>query len=79
MRSITIKQLHDRTGAHVRRAGNSPVRVTDRGKLVAVLAAPSALVPKKRHRTLLREYAALLGKRPTGDVLRDLEAVRGDR
>ncbi|MEO6245655.1 MAG: hypothetical protein ABIQ12_09475 [Opitutaceae bacterium] len=77
--SITIKQLHARTGPHVRRAARSPVKVTDRGKLVAVLAGPHLLTTKRRARTLLPEYAALLAKPPSDDVLADLDAVRGDR
>lgn len=79
MARITIKELHDRTGAHVRRAEKSPVEVTDRGRLVAVLVGPGALAPKSRKRTLLPEYAALLKKRASGSVLADLDAVRGER
>ena len=77
--SITIKELHARTGPHVRRAAKSPVTVTDRGKLVALLAGPHLLTTKRRTRTLLPEYAALLAKPPSRDVLADLDAVRGDR
>ena len=77
--SITIKELHARTGAHVRRATKSPVKVTDRGRLVAVLAGPHLLAMKRRARTLLPEYAALLAKARSRDVLADLDAVRGER
>lgn len=56
-----------------------PVPVTDRGKLVAVLAAPHLMVHRPRRRTLLPEYAALLSQAAAGDVLDDLDAVRGDR
>jgi hypothetical protein len=79
--AITIKQLHAKTGEEVRRAGQSrtPVSVTDRGKVVAILAAPYLLPARRRHRTLLPEYQKLLAKRPKGDVLKDLDAVRGDR
>lgn len=52
--------------------------VTDRGKLVAVLAAPHLVARRRRQRTLLSEYAALLSKAATADVLEDLDAVRGD-
>lgn len=42
MATITIKELHAKTGEEVRKAGKSrkPVAVTDRGKLIAVLTAP---------------------------------------
>ena len=79
MISITIKELHARTGAHVRRASQSPVRVTDRGKLVAVLSSPDALPSGKRKRVILPEYAVLLAKTTARPVLDDLDAVRGER
>jgi len=81
MKHITIKELHQTTGEHVRRAGasRSPVVVTDHGKPVAVLASPSLLKLKRRKRTLLPEYKALMAKTPGNDVMDDLNAVRGDR
>ena len=78
--SISIKELHDKTGELVRRASRSrtPVPVTDRGKLVAALI-PAQLLPKKRrNRTLIPEYAALLAKSRSNDVLEDLDTIRGD-
>jgi len=79
--TITIKELHAKTGEEVRKAGKSrkPTAVTDHGKLVAVLAAPHLYRSTARRRTLLPEYAALLSKAGTGSVLEDLDAVRGDR
>ncbi len=79
--SISIKQLHETTGEHVRLAGrsSSPIEVTDRGKPVAVLARAALLVPKRRRRTLLAEYKALLSRKTSGNVLDDLDAIRGDR
>ena len=79
--SLTIKELHAKTGEHVRAAGRSrtPVPVTDRGRLVAVLVSPELLPKKRRSRTLIREYAALLAKSQSGNVLEDLDAVRGER
>lgn len=76
--TITIKELHARTGSHVRRAAKSPVKVTDRGRLVAVIAGPHLSPAPRRSRTLLPEYAALLGKPRSRDVLADLDAVRGE-
>jgi prevent-host-death family protein len=79
--SITIKELHATTGEHVRRigAGRAPVVVTDRGRPVAVLAGLSAVKPSRRKRVLLPEFAALMAKGACGDVLADLDEVRGDR
>ncbi len=78
---ITIKELHATTGEHVRRAGASrtPVLITDRGQPVAVLANPALLIPRRRTRTLLPEFAALMAQSPGNDLLNDLDAVRGDR
>ncbi|MCK6553730.1 type II toxin-antitoxin system prevent-host-death family antitoxin [Candidatus Binatia bacterium] len=79
--SITIKQLHARTGEYVRRAGRgrTPLTVTDRGKVVAALVAPRMVPPGRRRRTVLPEYAAFLTRRQSNDILCDLDAVRGDR
>jgi antitoxin (DNA-binding transcriptional repressor) of toxin-antitoxin stability system len=78
--AISIKQLHAKTGEWVRRAGKSrtPLPVTDRGRLVAVLAGAHFQAPPRR-RTLLPAYAGLLAKGISHDVLADLDAVRGDR
>ncbi|MDD4932842.1 MAG: hypothetical protein PHO89_05175 [Methylacidiphilaceae bacterium] len=81
MATITIKQLHAKTGEEVRKAGKSrkPVAITDHGKLVAMLAAPHLYRSPGRRRVLLPEYAALLAKAGGNDLLDDLDAVRGDR
>jgi len=81
MATITIKELHAKTGEEVRKAGKgrTPVAVTDRGKLVAVIAPPHLCQSSGRRRTLLPEYAALLAKAGTDDVLEDLAAVRDER
>ena len=80
-KSISIKELHAKTGARVRQAGaaRSPIQVTDHGRLVAVLASPHLLPPKRARRTLLPEYAALLARHSSTDVLDDLNAIRGSR
>jgi prevent-host-death family protein len=79
--SITIKELHRTTGEHVRRAGTSrtPVVVTDRGQPIAVIANPALLKPRKRKRTLLPEFKALMARAPGNDLLEDLDAIRGER
>jgi prevent-host-death family protein len=79
--SISIKELHAKTGELVRRASRSrtPVPVTDRGKLVAALIPVQLLPKKRRNRTLIPEYAALLAKSRSDDVLEDLDATRIDR
>lgn len=85
MPTITIKELHERTGAWVRKAGATTLQVTDHGKLVAVISAPSAVPAKPpRKRVLLKEYQAYLKTAATSragasSALDDLDAVRGDR
>jgi prevent-host-death family protein len=79
--SITIKELHATTGDHVRRAGSAraPVVITDRGQPVAVLANPSLLIPRKRTRTLLPEYEAMMAGPAGNDIQAALDEIRGDR
>jgi prevent-host-death family protein len=79
--SITIKELHAKTGDLVRRAGLSraPVVITDRGQPVAVLANPSLLTPRKRKRTLLPEYVAMMAGPVGNNIQAALDDVRGDR
>ena len=81
--SVSIRELHEKTGEVVRRAGASrvPVPVTDRGEVVAVLVGPDAVPLKKRaKRVLLPEYVKLILEGPlSNDVLKDLDAVRGER
>ena len=81
--SVSIRELHEKTGEIVRQAGASriPVLVTDRGEVVAVLVRPDAVpLGKRPKQVLLPEYVRLILNGPkSGDVLEDLEAVRGDR
>ena len=42
MKTVSIRELHARTGKLVREAARRPLRITDRGRLVAVLQPPSA-------------------------------------
>lgn len=80
--TINIRQLHDKTGEHVRAAAQSraPIEVTDRGKVVALLVSPQSVPKRVRRRRLLAEYADLLAA-PSGSdtVLEDLRAIRGER
>lgn len=78
---LTIKQLHDATGALVRSAAASrrPVPVTDRGEEVAVIAHRSLLRPQSRKRTLLPEYEAMMALPPRDDIQSALDEIRGDR
>ena len=78
---ITIKDLHATTGDHVRRAGLSrtPVVISDRGHPVAVLANPSLLTPRKRKRTTLPEYEAMMAGPAANDIQAALDEIRGER
>ena len=78
---LTIKQLHDDTGALVRRAGalKRPVPITDRGQEVAVLANRSLLRPVNRKRTVLPEYEAMMAEGPGDTIQAALDEIRGDR
>lgn len=78
---VTIKQLHDDTGALVRRAGalKRPVAITDRGQEVAVLVNRSLLRPVNRARTVLPEYEAMMAGAPGDTIASALDEIRGDR
>lgn len=52
MKTISIRELHTRTGHYVRRAASEPITVTDRGEVVARLIAvsePTGLTFAQRH------------------------------
>ena len=78
---ITIKQLHDDTGALVRRAGalKRPVPITDHGQEVAVLVNRALLRPVSRKRTVLPEYEAMMAEAPRDIIQAALDEIRGDR
>jgi len=78
---ITIKELHSTTGEHVRRAGTSrsAVVITDRGLPVAVLANPSLLKSRRRKRTIVPGYEAMMSERPGNNIQAALDEIRGDR
>lgn len=79
--TINIKELHEKTGEHVRRANKNrhPTLITDHGKAIAFLVSVDCFKTKKRKRTLLPQYTRFMKKHFSNDVLEDLEAVRGDR
>jgi hypothetical protein len=54
------------------------VVITDRGQPVAVLANPSLLTPRKRKRTLLPEYEAMMAGPAGNNVQAALDEIRGD-
>jgi len=41
MKTISIRDLHARTGAIIREAAVRPLQVSDRGRVVAVIQAPT--------------------------------------
>ena len=78
---LTMKQLHDDTGPSVRRAGASkrPIPITDRGKLVAVLANPALVRSPERKRILLPEYEAMMSAPAADEIQAALDEIRGGR
>lgn len=42
MKTISIRELHTRTGHYVRHAATEPITVTDRGETVAIIQPASA-------------------------------------
>ena len=46
MKTISIRELHTRTGHYVGRAATEPITVTDRGATVAIIQA--APTPQRR-------------------------------
>jgi hypothetical protein len=81
VRRRSIKKPHRTTSKPARQTAKSrtPTNVTDDGKTVALLASSTLFVRRRRQRTLLTQYKALLSRKSSGDVLEDLDAVRGDR
>lgn len=80
--SVSIRELHEKTGEWVRRAGHSrtPVPVTDRGKVVAVLAAPDSVARKRPKPVLLAQYVDVIAQMSaSNDILEALDEVRGER
>ena len=77
---ISIKELHEKTGELVREAGEArtPVPVTDRGKIVAVLGSPKLVKAGKwPKRGLPQEYRDFVNTLPRTDVMQYLDEERG--
>jgi len=79
--TLSIKELHAKTGQQVRRASKNrhPITITDRGKSIALLISVDFFQKKVRVRNLLPDYAKFIAKVRSHDVLEDLDAIRGDR
>ena len=61
MKTVSIRDLHARTGAIVREAARRPVQITDRGRVLAVIQAPSV---GAREGVPLPDREALIAKLP---------------
>lgn len=46
MKTVSIRDLHARTGAIVREAAKRPLQIMDRGRVLAIIQAPSAEAQK---------------------------------
>jgi len=78
--SISIKQLHQTTGVHVRRAASQfSIDVTDRGKPVAVLATPPFNTHTPTPHLAGPSTRRCFHAKPRAVCFADLDAVRGDR
>jgi prevent-host-death family protein len=75
--NISIKELHEKTGELVRQAAQAknPVQVTDRGRVVAVIASP-ALARKRIKRGLPKDFLAFIKSLPRTDVMQYLDEER---
>ena len=61
MKTVSIRDLHARTGAIVREAARRPVQVTDRGRVLAVIHAPNVAA---REGVRLPDREALIARLP---------------
>ena len=73
MKTVSIRDLHARTGAIVREAAREPLQITDRGRVLAVIQAPSVAA---RQGVPLPEREAWIAKLPKQK--RDSADVVGD-
>jgi len=61
MKTVSIRDLHARTGAIVREAAKRPLQITDRGRVLAVIQAPSVA---SSHGVPLPDREASIAKLP---------------
>lgn len=61
MKTVSIRDLHARTGAIVREAAKRPLQITDRGRVLAVIQAPSVA---SKQGVPLPDREALIAKLP---------------
>jgi hypothetical protein len=61
MKTVSIRDLHARTGAIVREAAKRPLQITDRGRVLAVIQAPSVAA---KQGVPLPDREALIAKLP---------------
>lgn len=62
--NYNIKELHEKTGYYIRLAGKSPtpISITDRGKVVAVISSPDLVHNRKRERRYTKDFQAFFEK-----------------
>jgi prevent-host-death family protein len=79
--AISIKELHEKTGELVRQAAaaRTPVQVTDRGKVIAVIGSPALARKQIKRSGLPKDFLAFIKSLPQGDVQEDMDAVKGER
>jgi prevent-host-death family protein len=82
MKTISIRELHEKTGDWVRRSVTlGPITVTDHGKVIAqiVPAAANTVINPFAARKLRKGYARLLGKLKGGTDSTQLVSEERDR
>ena len=83
MKTISIRELHERTGEWVRKAvRHEQIIVTDHGEPVAALSpytAPASQENKFKNRRLLPGYARLMGKLSGGTDSTQIISAGRDR
>lgn len=91
--NYNIKELHEKTGHYIRLAGKSPtpISITDRGKVVAVISSPDLVPNRRRERRYTKDFQAFFEESEKsqnsrksetlserGSLQEDLDAIRGD-
>jgi hypothetical protein len=83
--NYNIKELHEKTGHYIRLAGKSPtpISITDRGKVVAVISSPDLVISRPRVRKYSKDFqeyfeSALSKNSKKDSIQEDIDAIRGD-